>query len=513
MFDLLIKNGIILDGSGKTKKYPADLIVHKNKIKKIGKIGQFKKAIAKKVINASGYYVCPGFVDIQNHSDSYWTLFNLPTQDSLLYQGITTILGGGCGSSLAPLSDGSVIDSIQKWAQPKQLNVDWLTMQEFFNHLEQQGIALNFASLVGHSTLRRGLLKDEVRDILPEEISIMGKMLSQALKQGAWGMSSGLVYTHAKLAQTKELADLASEIEKGIYASHIRGEGEELIPAVKEAIEVARRSKVSVEISHLKALGAQNWAKMNQALQLIEQARQEGLLVNFDVYPYTTTGSVLYILLPDWVAKGGKKAMLARLKDPVIRSKVISQMRQNPEYDFSKVKVNNRTLDDPKEIIDVLLAQEGRGFAFMELISPDNLEAGLVHNLSFVCTNGFACSLDEKNNKFDLNQGPVHPRCCGAFPRFLGKYVRDENLLDWEKAIYKITYGPAQKIGFEKRGLLKKGFFADITIINPQTVKDMASFENPYQKPQGVEYVIVNGQIVVDKGVHTSKLPGQIIKS
>lgn len=344
MFDLLIKNGTIIDGSGEKEKFPANLAVHKGKIHKIGKL---RGAVAKKTIDASGCYVTPGFVDIQNHSDSYWTLFTLPSQDSLIAQGITTILGGNCGSSLAPLVDAENIKTIQKWTPPQQLAINWLTLQEFLKQLKNQGIGVNFASLIGHATLRRGLLRDEVRSITKEEVGQMVEMLKDALKQGGFGLSSGLVYTHAKIAETDELIQLVQQIGSQLYASHIRGEGEELIPAVKETLKIAQKTKAQVEISHLKALGQKNWPKMSRALHLIEEAREKGAQINFDIYPYTFTGSVLYILLPDWVAEGGKVAFLPRLRDPVIRSKVVKEMKEDMDYDFSQVKVKGKTLSGP----------------------------------------------------------------------------------------------------------------------------------------------------------------------
>lgn len=523
MYDLIIKNGTIIDGT-KGKKFRADLGIKKDKIRKIGKL---EKAPAKRILNAKGFYVSPGFIDINNHSDGYWTLFTIPKASSLVSQGITTILGGNCGSSLAPLLSAESIKSIQKWVNISEVNVNWLTITELFNELEKRKIGVNFATLIGHATLRRGLLKDEVRSVTDQELKIIENMLADSLKAGAFGMSSGLVYSHAQPASTDELIRLAKIVKEhgGIYSSHIRGESEELLPAVKETIKIGRESKVSVEISHLKAMGKNFWSSMEKAIKLIEKAQEAKLNINFDIYPYTITGSVLYILLPDWVAEGGKNELIKRLKDPVVRAKVVKEMQED-KFDYDKITIamsledktmvgktiieiaNRKAKTIEEAIIDTLIASDGHIIAFIDSLSEDNVKEGLKHHLSFVCSDGFASDTDylKKGNL-------VHPRCFGAFPRFLGEYVRRQKLLSWEEAIYKITGGPADKLGFKGRGKIKKGYFADITIFDPKTIIDKATFKNPFQYSEGIEYVIINGQLVINKGKHTGKLVGRVLKS
>lgn len=525
MFDLIIKNGTIIDGTG-GKIFRADLGIKKARIAKIGKL---KDSSAGTVLDAEGLCVSPGFIDINNHSDGYWTLFTIPKATSLVSQGITTILGGNCGSSLAPLVSGESIKSIQKWADISEVNVNWLTMAEFFGELEKRKIGVNFATLVGHATLRRGLLKDEVRSITDEEAKIIENMLADSLKEGAFGMSSGLVYSHARPASTKELSSLAKIVKDfgGIYSSHIRGESKELLPAVKETIKIGESSKVSIEISHLKAMGKYFWPNMEKAIKLIERARDDGININFDIYPYTTTGSVLYILLPDWVAEGGKEELVKRLKDPVIRAKVVKEMQED-RFDYDKITVamclGDKTLVGKKitdiakrseklktteeAIIDTLIANDTHIIAFIDSLSEDNVREGLKHPLSFVCSDSFSADIEDAR-RGDL----VHPRCFGAFPRFLGEYVRRQDLLSWEEAIYKITAGPAEKLGLRDRGRIKKGCFADITIFDAETIIDKATFKNPFQYSQGIEYVVINGEVVIDKGKHTGKLAGRVLKS
>jgi len=437
-------------------------------------------------------------------------------------------LGGNCGSSLAPLVEGRYIISIQKWADIQEVNVNWLSMEEFLDVLEAKKIGINFATLVGHSTLRRGLLGEEFRPLKPQEIKEMERMLKDALSQGAFGLSTGLVYSHAKVASTEEIIRLAKIVkkEKGVYTSHIRGEAEELIPAIKETLTIAKKSKVNTEISHLKAMGEKNWNSFSEAIKLIEDARKQGLNLNFDVYPYTVSGSVLYILLPDWVAEGGKKKLIERLKDPSIKAKVVQEMQEKKPYEYDKVIIAISPADKTfigkkiteiaqvqgvsveEAIVNMLIASQGRVITFFKTLSEENVKMGLKHSLSFVASNGSGYDIDYYTRKKEL----VHPRCFGAFPRFLRKYVREEKLISWEEAIYKITGGPAEKIGLKKRGALKKGNFADITVFNPKTVIDKATFENPFQYPEGIDYVIVNGKIAVDKGKYTGEMAGRVLR-
>ena len=521
MFDIIIKNGTIIDGAGK-KKFQGDIGITDNKIEAIDNI---KGAQGRRVIDAKGLFVTPGFIDIHNHSDSFWSLFIEPRLESLIRQGITTIICGNCGSSLAPLIKASAIESIQKWADIRKVNINWLKLKELFRELKRRKIGLNFGTLVGHATLRRGLLKDEVRPITEKEIKIMIRMLEEALREGAFGMSTGLIYSHARLATTEEIIKLAETVKncQGIYTSHIRGEDGDLLPAINETIMVGEASKVSVEISHLKAIGKKSWPDMIKGIRMIEVASKGGLDINFDVYPYTITGSVLYALLPSWVAEGGKKILISRLKDPVIKAKVISEMQRN-RYEYDKIIISicpaNKDIigkqiseiaafqkvSVEEAIINTLITSNGQVICFNNVLSEKNVRMALKHPLSLVGTNGAGYNLQHAKSG-EL----VHPRCFGAFPRVLGKYVRQEKLLKWEEAINKMTGKPADKLKLKKRGFLKKGYFADITIFNPKTIIDKATFENPYQYPEGIEYVIINGKIVVEKGKHTGVMAGTVL--
>lgn len=522
MFDIIIKNGTIIDGTG-TPMFRGDVGIRDGMVVEIGNLHNDR---AETEIDATNKYVAPGFIDVNNHSDTYWRIFHDPNLESLLYQGVTTIIGGNCGSSLAPLASHDVMRSIQKWTDMKSISFNWLSMKEFLAEVEKKKIALNFGSLVGHGTLRRGFVGDEVRDISPAEMKSMKKMLTQAMKEGALGFSTGLVYTHAKLASSREIAELAEIVKKynGVYTTHIRGESHELIRAVEEAVRIAQVTGVRLQISHLKAMGKKNWGLMEEALNIIETARTSGIDVHFDVYPYTSTGSVLYILLPDWVTEGGRNMMLARLKDPETRSRVAKEMREN-DHDYSKItisisaldktlnrkrivdiaKVQGKTVEDT--IIDVLIASEGRVVTMMEVLSEKNVDKGVINPFSMISSNGSGYNISHRETG-----EVVHPRNFGSFPRVLADYVRGRGVVGWEEAVRKMSGLPAEKFKIEKRGILAKGNHADVVVFDPALIQDKATIEDPYQYCEGIEWVIINGQLALKRGLIAENRAGEVIR-
>lgn len=523
MFDVLIKNGTVVDGTGKPM-FIADIGI---KDDKIAKIGELHNESGETEIDATDRLVCPGFVDVNNHSDTYWRIFSDPELESMVYQGVTSIIGGNCGSSLAPLANANTIASIQKWVDMRKTNVDWLTMKDFLGVVEENELSINFGTLVGHGTLRRGLLKDEMRNLTEEELAMMKRMLFESLENGALGMSTGLIYTHAKLASKEELSELAKVVKEfnRVYTTHVRGEKEELIGAVGEALEVAKNSGVKLHISHLKAMGEKNWNLMDEALAIIDRAKEGGVDVSFDVYPYTNTGSVLYALLPDWVSEGGRRAMLRRLKDSVLRAKAISEMKKSG-FDYSKVEIAisplNKTLTRKsmaeiaqsqgktieEAVVDTLIASEGMVVTSMEVLSEENVEKAIAHPLSIISSNGAGYNLEHAQSG-EL----VHQRSFGTFPRVLSKYVADKKILSWEEAIRKMTSFPAEKFGLEKRGKLQEEYFADVTILDREKIKDPATKENPYQYSQGIDFVLVNGKIILSEGKYSGKKNGAILQA
>jgi N-acyl-D-amino-acid deacylase len=521
MYDIIIRGGTVIDGSGKPM-YRADIGIKEDWIARIGDLSNEK---CNTEIDASDRLVCPGFIDVNNHSDTYWRIFSNPDLQSLVYQGITTIIGGNCGSSLAPLAGPASIESIQKWLNIRQVNINWLNLEEFFEVVDRKKLAVNFATLVGHGTLRRGILKNEMRGLSSKEFDFVARKLEESIKQGALGMSSGLIYTHARNSSAEELIKLAEIIKSkgGIYVTHIRGEQEKFLEAVDEALNVARRTGVKLHISHLKVMGKKNWPLMDEALGMISQAQENNIDVTFDVFPYTNTGSVLYTFLPDWVSEGGKKMMLHRLRDPEIKKKLISEMKES-DFDYSKIEIaisglnktlSRRSIADISNaqgksvedvVIDVLLASEGRVITSTELLSEENVEKALMHPFSMISTNGSGYDLEHAKTG-EL----VHPRSFGTFPRVLARFVLGKRILGWEEAIRKMTALPAQKFGLKKRGEIKKNFFADIVIVNRDEIKDHATTANPYKYSHGIDFVLVNGKIVLSEGKYTGDREGKIL--
>lgn len=511
MYDILIKNGTVIDGSGRPM-FRSDIAINEDRIVALG---DFTHARAEKEIDATGKYITPGFVDVNNHSDTYWQLLADPKLESMVRQGVTTIIGGNSGSSLAPLTHPDVIRSIQKWTDVEKINFNWLSMAEFLREVEKRRPAVNFATLVGHGTLRRGAMKDETRSIIPDEIAIMQRFLKEALKEGAIGLSTGLKYTHARGAGIREIVTLARTAVSsgGVYATYVRDEEENLVKAVEEALLVARETGAPIHISHLKAVGEKNWHLMDEVFNLIETAALHDTAVTFDVYPYTSTGSVLYTLLPEWVTQNGRKMMIERLKDRQTYLTVLRDMRNN-DTDYSQILIAVSTLSkmlsrrriseiadlqgkSPQEVVlDLLLASDGRAIVSMEVLSDKNVLKAIQHPFSIISSNGAGYDLAHAETG-DL----VHPRSFGTFPKVFAEYVRREKAISWEEAVHKMTGKPALKFQLEKRGLIEKGYFADIVIFDPETIEDTATMEDPYQYPIGISQVIVNGEVTLEEGV------------
>ncbi|OGI25429.1 MAG: hypothetical protein A3J76_04050 [Candidatus Moranbacteria bacterium RBG_13_45_13] len=522
MFDIIIRNGTIVDGTGKPG-FVADVGIKQKKIAKIGKIWWTR---GRREVDAAGKIISPGFIDIHNHSDSYWRMFLDPQLPSLVYQGVTTIVGGNCGASIAPLTSGKIIETIQKWIDVRQINVNWLSMLEFREEMEKRKFSLNFATLVGHGTLRRGVIGDEMRKLNEGELDFMRNMLVRSLLSGAIGVSAGLAYSHERDAtwdELKSLAILAKQQEK-IFSIHLRNEGSEIISALDEALDLAKQTGVSMQISHFKVMGEKNWNLADQALQKIEGAQKAGADVNFDVYPYTQTGSVLYVYLPSWAAEGGKGMLLRRLKEKHLRKKIIEGMREGKEYHYenaiiaSSLHAKNpaernisriaeiRGVSVEEVIADLLLASDGRVLTLLECLSEDNVKKNISHSLSIVASDGAGY-----DSAYASSGELVHPRCFGTFPRVLGKYVREEKLLALEDAIKKMTSMPAKKAGMKDRGVLQKGYKADIVVFDQEKIRDLATIENPFQYSEGVSDVIVNGKLVLEGGKMTGEMAGEFI--
>lgn len=503
-FDLIIKNGTILDGIA-SEPIAADLGISGDQIKAIG---QLHGASAAKIIEAESKLVTPGFVDIQNHSDSYFTLLEIPTADSLVSQGITSMALGQCGTSLAPLPGPEALKSIQKWHSLAGANLNWLSFAEYLATLENYPLGVNVASLVGHSTLRRGLVGDEVRPATPEEIKIMEKLFLDSFAIGAAGVSLGLIYAHETTSGAPELASAAAAAAaKGkLLSCHLRSEGGHVVAAINEVIALAQAASARLKIAHFKIRGRTNWPFFEEALSSIDRAYQRGVDVFFDVYPYSTSWTVLYTYLPKWAYEGGRNAILGHLRDRGSRQKILIYLKDQ-EHDLGSVFIAtsetnssfigktlaqvaaNQEVSVEEALLNVLAATAAQVIVFDHNLSEDNMLALLRHPLAVIATDGAGYDFH-----YSPAHGLVHPRCFGTMPKFLS-LVRDRKLMSWPEAIKKITSRPAEKLGLKKRGRLAVGNFADVAVLDPADLGSRASYENPYIQAEGVDLVVVNGKI------------------
>lgn len=507
MFDILIKNGTVIDGTGEVG-HKQDLAISKGKITQIAP--NIDPKTASVVIDAQDKFVTPGFVDIQNHSDSYWTLFNNPGQDSLIMQGITTIVVGNCGSSLAPLSGRESIKTIQKWHDLSGSNINWTTFKEFGEVLANLKLGVNVASLVGHATLRRGLLGDEIRQITSEEQKMMEKLLETALDQGALGMSLGLIYAHEVNSAKTELIGLISKLPKSkkYLSVHLRSEASHILEAIDESLDLARETGVGIKISHLKIRGQKNWSQFDYIISKLENAYHQGVNVSFDVYPYDTSWSVLYTYLPKWVYEQGRAGILKHLSNPLDRRKIIDYLKDQSQ-DSEKIVIasakgnpgfvgktlgqiaGSQGVSKEEVILNILAASDTQVIVFDHNLSAEQMELFLASPLSVVATDSAGYGYDTEEL--------IHPRCFGAMPKFL-EIVREKKLMKWEQAIKKITSEPAKIAGIKMRGTISKNNFADIVVFDPKIIKDQSTYQHPVASPAGIEAVIINGALAVKSG-------------
>ena len=505
MFDLLLKNATVFDGTGSPGK-KLDVAIAG------GKIAQLAEHIAgssRQTLDAAGNFLAPGFIDIQNHSDSYCTLFDQPEQVSLLAQGITSIVVGNCGSSLAPLLSGESIKSIQKWHNLAGINVNWASVGEFLDQLAALPLGVNVGTLVGHATLRRGILRDEIRATTADELKILDQALRQGLAQGALGLSMGLVYAHEVDSSQAELEQLTATLkESGKYLSvHLRSEGSQILESLDEVIGLCRRSQVPVKISHLKIRGRKNWPVFNQVMEKLEAAYHQGLPISFDVYPYQTSWTVAYTYLPKWAYEGGRPQILSGIADPDTRRRILDYLKDQ-SHDFDRIIVaedagdgnfvgktlrqiaQNQNVSSEEALLNVIAATSAQVLVFDHNLSPEQVSALSMSPLSLIATDGAGYA--------KKSPGLVHPRCFGTMPRFL-KMVRENGQIKWEDAIRKLTSEPAKLLGLTDRGILKRGAAADLAVFDPQAVGDRADYLNPDILPDGIELVLVNGQPALQK--------------
>jgi N-acyl-D-amino-acid deacylase len=498
--DYLIRNGKLIDGTGNNWQLK-DVAISNNKIVAIGNLKNWK---ALKEIDAKGLIVAPGFIDVHAHIEGGEAKNPLAT--NFVYDGVTTVVTGNCG--------GSADD-----------------MNSYFNYIDSLGVSINVAALMGHNNIRKQVMGTANRHATEEELQKMESIAQKAMQDGAVGMSTGLIYIPGTYAPTEEVVRLAKVIAAngGVYASHIRNEEDKVADAVTEAIEIGRAAKLPVEISHFKVNGQNNWGRSNETLNLVIAARNQGIDVTIDQYPYTASSTNLGVLLPDWVLADGQDSIMARLKNPVIRAKVkehsldLIKRRRLKHFDYAYVaNFKADTSYNGKNIRDINKIRGGKDKAIdeaetiiqmMELGGAQMVYHGMQDkDVKNIMAYPFNMAASDAGIAV-VGQSRPHPRAYGTNARVLGKYVREEKVMSLEEAIRRMTSLPADKFNIKQRGLIKEGFIADLVVFDDSEVMDMATFENPHQFSKGFKYIFVNGALTVDQGVHNGARKGVAIRN
>ncbi len=530
-FDILIKRGKIIDGTG-NPWFRGDLGITNGRVREIGFL---RGRSAERVIEAGDKAVSPGFIDLHNHSDL--TALANPACESNLRQGITTAVVGNCGLSMAPVQP-KIVDLVKAYLSPFMVpgfdyRWDWRSLGGFLDKIRRKRIALNLVPLVGHGTIRVAAAGFRKGPMGGKEMKKMKRLLQESLEEGAFGMSSGLVYPPGSYASTEELIELGKILKKfrRIYTTHLRSEGSGLIESVREAIEIGERNQIPVQISHHKAKGPNNWGKVHETLAMIERARKRGVDVSCEAYPYTASSTTITSILPSWAMEGGVDAMLTRLAEREVRDRlklyyredspgrdhdfkdagfqgiVIAACPPHPDYEgksLEEIFREKRGSDDPYELFfDLLLEIRGNSTVVKYLMDEDDVKTVICHPLSAVISDSWSTS--------PRQGGKPHPRTYGTFPRMLKKYVREEKSLSLEEAIRKMTSLPASRIGLRDRGVLREGVWADLVIFDPEEIADRAGFDDPHQYPAGISHVLVNGGIAVHDGRQNRAFFGRVL--
>ncbi|MGB8509896.1 MAG: D-aminoacylase [Pyrinomonadaceae bacterium] len=530
-YDFIIRNGRVVDGTGRPS-YVADVAVRGDRIIRIGRLGM--NARARRTIDAAGMIVAPGFIDMLGQSEQ--NVLIDPRAMSKVMMGVTTEITGE-GGSIAPVNE-RLIKEDEEFYRRFNLNVDWRTLGEYFHRLEKGGAGINLGTFVGATQVRAYVVGYDNRAPTSAELEKMRRLVAEAMEDGALGLSTSLQYVPARFAKTDEIVELAKVAARygGIYMTHQRSEANALDESLDEVFEIARRARIPAEIWHLKTAYRKNWGRMPEVLKRIAAARARGLDISADVYPYVAASTALSACLPPWALEGGTEKMLGRLRDPSVRERLKREIA-NDSKDWENIyfgsggaggvlvgSVVNRELEalqgkrlseiareqnkEPLDaLFDLILADHGQTGAIYFMMDENDLRAALRSPFVSICTDSGARATDGP-----LAGSKSHPRGWGSYPRILSRYVRDEHLLTLEQAIHKMTGLSAARVGLRERGVLRPGAYADITVFDPQRVRDLATFEEPNQYPSGIEYVLVNGQVEVDKGARTPALAGRPLR-
>jgi len=528
-YDLLIINGQILDGTG--SPWFAGAVAVRNG--KIAEVGRLTAATGKQVIDAKGRVVAPGFIDLHSHSD--FTLLVDGAAQSKIRQGVTTEILGEAGSAAPVL--GPAVPDFDRSLRPYGIQRDWTNYAQYFARLERQGIAVNVASYVGSGQVRNCVMGNVDRAPTAEELAKMKDLVEQAMREGAIGLSAGLIYPPNSFAQTEELVELAKIAAKhgGIYASHIRSESDTSLAAIDEAIKISEQAGLPTHIFHFKKYGRANWGRMREQVERIQAARDRGVEITADQYPYIAAMTGLEMCIPPKYMEGSSEDFVARLRDPKVRAEIrkaiaqglpgwgdnevksvggwhgvlVAAMQQpeNKQYEGKRMdEVAKMMGKDPLDALcDLLISEGGSADAVYFGMSEQDVRLAMQQPWVGIGSDGSAVTPEM------TFVGKPHPRFYGTFPRVLGYYVREQKVLTLAEAIRKMTSFSAQINGLTDRGLLRPGMAADITVFDPNAVADKATFEDPLRYSVGIDYVIVNGTIVLNKGQHTGAKPGRVL--
>ena len=529
-FEIILRNGTIFDGSG-SPSYVGDIAINDDTIAAIGDLSLAHGVVE---LDAGQLAIAPGFINMLSWAQE--SLIEDGRSQSNIRQGVTLEVMGE-GWSEGPLTPSMKKENTEQQGDIKY-DIEWSTLGEFLEFLEHKGVSCNIASFVGATTIRVNALGYEDRAPTAEEMDHMKALVREAMEEGAVGISTSLIYAPAFFADTKELIELCKEVSSynGLYITHMRSEGEQLLEGIDEVIEIAEKSGIRSEIYHLKAAGKDNWYKMDLAIARIEAARAAGLNITADMYNYQAAGTGLYATMPQWVQEGGHDAWVKRLKNKQLRTRVMEEMRlpgkdwenffhmtgsaekiilvgfKNDSLKYLTGKTlaevaQMRNTSPAETILDLIIHDNSRVDAIYFLMSEENIKKQLA--LPWVSFGSDEQSLAPEGVFLKTNP---HPRAYGNFSRLLGKYVRDEQIISMEEAIRRLTNFPAENLKIRKRGLLEEGYYADVVVFDPEKIQDHATFENPHQYATGVKHVFVNGQQVLKDGEHTGAMPGRIVR-
>jgi len=528
-FDVVITNGHIVDGTG-SPWYSADIGIRDGRI---AAIGNLSGAARKRTIDARGKVVAPGFIDMLGQSEM--TILVEPRLPSKIYQGITTEITGE-GGSAAPLNE-TILQADRPGYEHYKINPDWRTFRQYFARLEKQGMGINLASYVGATQVRRMVLGDADVQPTPDQLNQMIALVRDAMRDGAVGVSTSLMYAPAPYAKTEELIALASEASRfgGIYATHMRDESDSVLESIDETVRIGREAKIPVEIWHFKVAGKKNWGRMPELVARVNQARAEGTDVEADTYAYTAWFNSMSAFVPAWAHDGGDSKLIERLKDPATRARIRKDM-ETPAKDWDN---EWQEISGPQDVMISVVEnpalKQFQGKRLSEVAKAwnkdpmDTLFDLLIEDQAFTDCAVFGMSepdvalalqqpwvsIDNDSSGTSpegiLSEEHPHPRAYGTFPRILRKYVREEKKLTLEEAIRKFSSLPAQRMRLADRGVLKQGMWADVVVFDPETIRDLATFDDPNQLSQGMEYVLVNGVPVIEGGKMTGALAGKVL--